>query len=211
MKKSAVFSLGVLALMSAAAPAQQMDMAAMQKWASAELIRYHIVGVYQDAIPVSSDSAGLADIGDRVIIDFTWKMSQQAMTGEPAIQNFKSTTANLRDPTPACLAPVLHGEYEHYELLSVKAGMAGTLQFTASTSYPVVDAAYRCTMSRKPVPAKVVTKSTDFSLPAVVLFGMPIASTDELTISPDKKFFTVKKDGWTWTIVPTLAPTKVAK
>jgi hypothetical protein len=109
----------------------------------------------------------------------------------------------LRDPTPACLAPVLQGEYEHYELLSVKPGPAGVLSFTASTSYPVVEAAYRCTMSRKPVPAKVVTTPEDFSLPSVTLFGLPIPSTDELTVSPDKKFFIAKKDGWTWTITPT--------
>ena len=84
-------------------------------------------------------------------------------------------------------------------------GLAGVLTFTSNTTYPVVEAAYRCTMSRKPVPAKVATTSEDFSLPGVMLFGMPIAASEGLTISPDKKFFTVKKDGWTWTITPTKA------
>lgn len=32
---------------------------------------------------------------------------------------------------------------------------------------------------------------------------MPIEASEGLTVSPDKKFFTVKKDGWTWTITPT--------
>ncbi len=196
-------SLALLSVLSTAAPAQQMDMAALQKWSSAELIRYHIVGVYQDATHLASDGAGLADVSDRVVIDLTWKMSQQTVVGTPVIQNSKSTTANLRDPTPGCLAPTLQGEYEHYELLSVKPGLAGVLEFTSRTSYPVVEAAYRCTMARKPVPAKVVTTPEDFSLPAVMLFGMPIPPTEALTVSPDKKFFTAKKNGWTWTITPT--------
>jgi len=205
MKNSAALSMCLLALTSRATTAQQMDMAAMQKWASAELIRYHIVGVYQAETFVASDGAGLADVGDRVVIDLTWKMSQQTIVGTPSIQNSKSTTLKLRDRTPACLAPVLQGEYEHYQLLSVKPGPAGVLMFTSTTSYPVVEAAYRCTDSRKPVPAKVVTTPVDFSLPAVVLFGMPIPATEALTISADKKFFTVKKNGWTWTITPTKA------
>lgn len=192
-----------LCLLPLGASAQQMDMAALQKWSSAELIKYHIVGVYQGATPVGSDGAGLADVTDRVVIDLTWKMSQQTVVGTPVIQNSRSTTANLRDPTPSCLAPVLQGEYEHYELLSVKPGMAGVLEFTASTRYPLVDAAFRCTAGRKPVPAKVVTAPTDFSLPAVMMFGMPIPDTPELTVSPDKKFFTSRKNGWTWTITPT--------
>ena len=204
MKTQTALATGLLAL-STTAPAQQMDVAALQKWSSAELIKYHIVGEYKGATFIASDGAGQAEIGDRVVIDLTWKMSQQAILGEPAIQNSKSTTANVRNGTPACLAPVLHGEYEHYELLSVKSATTGVLTFTASTSYPPVDAAYRCNVSRNPVPAKVVTKPEEFSLPAVMLFGMPIADTDGLTISPDKKFFTSKKNGWTWTITPTKA------
>jgi hypothetical protein len=203
MKTPLALSISLFALLSPAAPAQQMDMAAMQYWGSAELIRYHIVGVYQDSTFIASDGAGLADISDRVVIDLNWKMSQQTIAGTPVIQNSKSVTSKVRDLTPACLAPVLQGEYEHYELLSVKPGPAGVLTFTSSTSYPVVEAAYRCTMNRKPVPAKVVTTPEDFSLPAVMLFGLPVESTEGLTISPDKKFFTVKKDGWTWTITPT--------
>lgn len=206
MKSTVILmSIGLLALAPRPSEAQQMDMAAMQYWGTAETIKYHIVGVYQDATFVASDGAGLADISDRVVIDLNWKMSQQSIVGTPVIQNSKSTTSKLRDLTPSCLAPVLQGEYEHYELLSVTPGPAGVLTFTSKTTYPVVEAAYRCTMSRKPVPAKVVTTPEDFSLPPVMLFGMPVESSEGLTISPDKKFFTVKKDGWTWTITPTKA------
>jgi hypothetical protein len=208
MKISIALSIGLCALLSPAAQAQQMDMAAMQYWGTAELIKYHIVGEYQDATFLASDGAGLADVSDRVVVDLTWKMSQQTIVGTPTIQNAKSAALKVRDPTPACLAPVLQGDYEHYELLSVKAGLAGVLMFTSSTHYPVVEAAYRCTMSRKAVPAKVVTRSEDFSLPQVMLFGMPIAASEGLTIGADKKFFIVKKNGWTWTITPIKASAK---
>jgi hypothetical protein len=182
-----------------------MDFAAMQKWGSAEMVKYHIVGVYQDATFIASDGAGQADVTDRVIIDLNWKMSQQTIVGTPAIQNFKSTAVNVRDRGSQCLAPVLKGEYEHYELLSVKMGLGGALDFTARTTYPVVDVAYRCTAGRKPVPAEVKTTPKDFSLPSPVLLAMGVPNKDEFSIGPDKASFVVKKDGWTWTITPTKA------
>jgi hypothetical protein len=195
----------LLSAISCGVGAQQMDFAAMQKWGAAKLVRYHIVGVYQDATFIASDGAGQADIGDRVILDLTWKMSEQAITGTPAIQNFKSTLQNVRDREPSCLAPVLKGEYEHYELASVKNGLAGVLEFTVSTTYPVVEAQYRCTAGRKPVPAEVKTRPEEFSLPSPTMFGMPIPNTPELSVNAAKTQFIVKKNGWTWTTTPTIA------
>ena len=203
MKTATGLTIVLASLLPLTAHSQQMDMAAMQKWASAEMVKYHIVGVYQAATFIASDGAGQADVTDRVVVDLNWKMSQQALVGEPAIQNFKSTISKVRDREPSCLAPVLKGEYEHYDLTSVKAGLAGVLTFTANTTYPVVDVQYMCTAGRKPAPAKVKTEPKDFSLPTPVLFGMGIPNTNELSISPDKTSFIVKKDGWTWTITPT--------
>ncbi len=205
MKTTTSLTIVLASLLPLSAYAQQMDMAAMQKWGSAEMVKYHIVGVYQAATFIASDGAGQADISDRVVIDLNWKMSQQTVVGVPAIQNSKSVTSKVRDREPSCLAPVLKGEYEHYQLLSVKAGLAGVLTFTSSTTYPVVDVAYRCTGGRKPVPAEVKTEPKDFSLPSPVMFAMGIPNTNELSISPDKASFIVKKDGWTWTITPTKA------
>jgi hypothetical protein len=205
MKYATGLSIALASLLPLTAHSQQMDMAAMQKWASAEMIKYHIVGVYQAATFIASDGAGQADVSDRVVIDLNWKMSQQTVVGTPVIQNSKSVTSKVRDREPSCLAPVLKGDYEHYELQSIKAGLAGVLTFTSSTTYPVVDAQFRCTAGRKPVPAEVKTEAKDFSLPSPVMFGMGIPNTNELSISPDKASFIVKKDGWTWTVTPTKA------
>jgi len=197
--------VALLSAVASGAGAQQMDMAAMQKWGGAQLIKYHIIGVYQDATHIASDGAGQADVADRVIIDLTWKMSEQAIVGTPAIQNFKSTMQKVRDREPSCLAPILKGEYEHYELSNVKTGLAGVLTFTVTTKYPVVEAMYMCTAGRKPVPAANKTRPEEFSLPSPVMFGMPIPNTPELSVNAAKTQFTAKKNGWTWTITPTIA------
>jgi hypothetical protein len=40
------------------AQAQQMDMEAMMKWGAADVVRYHIVGVYQGQPFIASDGSG---------------------------------------------------------------------------------------------------------------------------------------------------------
>jgi hypothetical protein len=42
-----------------AAQSQQMDMDAMMKWGAADLVRYHIVGVYKAQPHIASDGSGL--------------------------------------------------------------------------------------------------------------------------------------------------------
>jgi hypothetical protein len=197
--------VALLSAISCGAGAQQMDFAAMQKWGAAQVVKYQIVGVYQDTTYIASDGAGQADVADRVTISLMWKMSEQAIVGTPVIQNFKSTMQKVRDRAPSCLAPVLKGEYEHYDLTSVKLGLAGVLEFTVATTYPVVEVQYMCTAGRKPVPAEVKTRPEDFSLPTPTLFGMPVPNTPEFSINAAKTQFIVKKHGWTWTITPTIA------
>ena len=53
----------------AAVESQQMDMEAMMRWASVDVVRYHIVGVYQSQTYIASDGSGLGDVMDRVVID----------------------------------------------------------------------------------------------------------------------------------------------
>jgi hypothetical protein len=194
-------------LIALAAPlashSQQVDMDAMMKWASADLVRYHIVGVYQAPASVASDGSGQADITDQVVMDLTWKLSEAKMIGTPTFQNTKSTAAKLRDREPSCLPPILKGELEFYDLLSVKNGLGGALELQIQSTYPVVEVAQSCTASRKSVPAKKTTRTEDFAIVSPVTFAMPIPDSDDLRISRDKKSFIVKKQGWTWTLTPT--------
>lgn len=194
----------------APAQEQQPDMEAMMRWSSADVVRYHIVGVYQDRTNVigGSGAIGYADVTDKVVIDLKWKLSESKLVGTPVIRNEKSTVANLRDYEPKCLPPILKGEYEHYELLSLKEGLGGALEALVQTSYPAAEVAQFCTGKYKAVPASVNKRPEDMVLPSPVMFGMPLPDSDDLRISKDKKSLVVKKDGWTWTFTPTIEPPK---
>ena len=190
------------------ANAQKMDMDAMMKWGAADLVRYHIVGVYQDKTPIAGDGSGRADVTDRVVIDLTWKLSEAKLVGSPTFQNTKTVVANLSDREPTCLPPVLKGEYEHYELLGIKDGPGGALELQVQTTYPIVEVAQFCTASRKAVPAKTNKRSEDFVVVSPVMFGMPLPDSDDLRISKDKKSLVTRKGGWTWTLTPAMVAGK---
>ena len=195
-------ALGLLG--ASAAHAQQMDMDAMMKWGAADLIHYHIVGVYQGKPTIASGAAARADVTDRVVIDFNWKLSEMKLVGAATFQNTKTTLTNPVDSEPKCLPPVLKGEFEHYDLLSIKDGLSGSLEFQVQTKYPVVEVAQFCTASRKAVPAKNVVEEEQFVVVSPVSFGMPLPDSDDLRISADKKSLIRKADDWTWTYTPTI-------
>jgi hypothetical protein len=203
--KLAMTASALLAVLSHQARAQQPDMDAMAKWGAADLVRYHIVGVYQGTSHVASDASGQGDFSDRVIIDLTWKLSEARLVGTPVIQNSKSAVTKLRDREPACLAPVLEGDLEFFDLVAVEDGPGGSLHFTARTTFPVVKVAQSCTASRKTVPAKVVEDTEQFGVPSPVLLAMGLPPSKDLQITPDKKSLIVPKNGWTWTFTPSIA------
>jgi hypothetical protein len=200
-------SLITIALLatSAATHAQQMDMEAMMKWGAADLIRYHIVGVYQGTPIIAGDGAGIADVSDRVVMDFTWKLSEMKLVGAPTFQNFKSVVTKPRDRDGKCNPPVLKGDYEHHDVLGIKDGLSGALEIQVRTVYPVVDVPQVCTGKPKAVPAKTDTRAEQFVVISPVTFGMPLPDSDDLRISTDKKSLIAKNDGWTWTYTPTIA------
>jgi hypothetical protein len=197
-------------LIAAAIPAlaQQIDMEAMRKWGAADVVRYHVVGVYQGKTYIASDGSGQADVTDRVVLDFTWKLSEMKLVGQATIQNTKTTVTNVSDREPSCLAPVLKGEYEHYDVVGIKEGLAGMLELQVETRYPVVEVAQFCTGSRKAVPAKTKTRPEEFGVVSPVTFAMPLPDSDSLRVSADKKSLVGKKAGWTWTYTPSIPAPK---
>jgi hypothetical protein len=192
----------------APAQEQQMDMEAMMRWSSARIVSYHIVGVYQSQTDVIGDSnwIGYADVTDRVVIDLKWDLSESKLAGTPVFQNSKSEVKNLRNWEAKCQPPVLNGEYEHFELLAVKDGLAGALELQVRTTYPAAEVVQFCTGKRKAVPGSVATRPEEFAVISPVVFGMPLPDSDDLRISKDKKSLIVKKKGWTWTLTPAMVP-----
>jgi hypothetical protein len=206
-----MIALGFLCLwQQLPAQEQQPDMEAMMHWSSAEVVRYHIVGVYQAQTNVIGDPnwMGYADVTDRVVIDLKWKLTESKLAGEPVIRNEKSAVSNLRNPEPKCRPPVLNGEYEHWELLQVKDGPSGVLELQVQTTYPAAEVAQFCTGKNKAVPGSVKKRSEELIVLSPVMLGMPLPESDNLRISKDKKSLIHKQGGWTWTFTPTLEPSK---
>lgn len=193
------------ALQLVPAQAQKMDMEVMMRWTSAEVLSYHIVGMYEGrADVVGAGGIGYADVTDRVEIDLLWNLADSKLVGTPTFKNTKSTVKNLRDFEPTCLPPVLKGEYDHYEVLGIKEGLSGDLELQVQTTYPAAEVVQFCTGRRKAVPASRDTRPEEFGVLSPVLFGMGQPDSDNLRISPDKKSLITKKDGWTWTFTPTI-------
>lgn len=180
------------------------DMEAMMKWASADVIKYHLVGVYSAKTDVVAGSdIGYADVTDRVVIDFSWKLSEMKLVGTPTIVNEKSGVTNLANYEPKCSPPTLKGEYEHFTLLSVKEGLVSSLEMQVQRSYPAANVIQFCTGAPKPVAAKTETQPEELTVVSPMIFAMPSTGNKDVTISPDKKSIIVKKGGWTWTYTPT--------
>lgn len=190
------------------AATKQMD--ASRKWTEAKggLIHYHIEGLFQGQVNIVGGSTwiGYADATDRVVIELDWKLGESKLEGAPLIQNFKSTTRNFRNPEPTCLPPIPHGDYEHFELLSVKNGLAGALELQVRTDYPMVDVAQMCTGSRVKVPASVKTRPEPFVVISPLLLDSKLPDSDNLRISKDRKSLIHKEAGWTWTFTPSVKP-----
>lgn len=207
MRRLMIWSL-LFTLNTASSWAQEMDPEEMIRLTESDVLRYHIVGAYQSPTYIASDGSGLADVTDHVVIDLTWKLSESKLVGTPTFQNTKTALTKLRDREPACLPPVLKGEYEHWDLLGVMDGNAGALELQVKTTYPVMEIAQNCTASRKPVPAKVRTRPEELVVPSPVMLAMPVSGSKDLSISADRKSLIVHKAGWTWTFTPTPAPGK---
>ena len=177
----------------------------MMKWASADVIKYHIVGVYSAKTDVvAGTDIGYADVTDRVVIDLTLKLSEMKLVGTPTIVNEKSSLKNLANYEPKCNPPTLNGEYEHATVLSIKDGLAGSLEMQVQRSYPAAHVIQFCTGAPKAVAAKTETESTEAPVVSPMILAMGATGNKEVTISPDKKSIIVTKKGWTWTLTPTI-------
>jgi len=177
----------------------------MMKWASADVVKYHIVGVYSAKTDVVAGvEIGYANVTDRVVIDLAWKLSEMKLVGTPTIVNEKSSVTNLSNYEPKCAPPTLQGAYEHFTALSMKEALAGSLEMQVQRIYPAANVIQFCTGAPKAVPAKTETSPEEFGVVSPMIFAMPSTGNKDVTLSPDRKSIIVKKGGWTWTYTPTI-------
>jgi hypothetical protein len=207
MKRIAFLTAAVVLCAAIPARAQQpMDTEVMMRWGRAKVIGYQIVGVYEGRVNVVGGSkwSGFADVTDRVEIELAWDVARLKLVGSPTFRNTKSSVRNLRNFEPKCLPPVLKGDYEHYELQSIKESANGNLELQVLTIFPGAEVATFCTGKRETVPGSRNLRPVEFGVLTPVAFGLALPDSDDLRVSADRKSLVTKKAGWTWTFTPTI-------
>jgi hypothetical protein len=184
-----------------------MDMAVMQKWSNAKVIRFSVVGNYNArTLVVSGDHEGKGDVTDKITIEYTFDNKTSKMVGEPKITNAVSTVANLKSDGTNCPPPQLKGAYEHFQ--STKHMISGTtLMITGTRTFPDASVSqYPASCSMKAIRGETVERNVMITVTDARMLGMPIQSANKsITIAPDRKSFTLAgQDGWSWTYTPTL-------
>jgi hypothetical protein len=205
MRASLKLALPVLASVGSAAAAPQVDMAEVMKWSNAKVVRYHVEGVYEAWTPIA-DEASQSNVTDGLVMDVIWEMRARKAQGMPQIQNKASTSKGLRNIHPPCPAPVMKGQYEHFEAKEVGFDGQDRMALKGIRSFPPIDAGLDCPASNalKASPAKQTEVTEYIALPNPMMLSVGSFNTPNMTVTPDKKSFILKTGNWTWTYTPSL-------
>jgi hypothetical protein len=189
------------------ARAQSMDQDLMIKWSAFTVVRYVVVGEFSGG--PSGAGFSPASATDRVELTFDWNQNETALVGTPTIKNFPGTmnAAPVANGVCPATAPRVTGTYDHLTLASARP-VSNTLELKGTRSHPAavvlrMNAKDECVNETVPASTEDVTMSL-VVLPTV-LFGMPGAAGEGVSISKDGKSLVAvdKENGWTWTYTPT--------
>jgi hypothetical protein len=194
-------------LFALADPSGGMDLAAIQKWTDAKVIKYHAEAVHKGRESVVfGDYEGKADVIDRVTVEFTWDKRKGKMIGPVTVIDATSTLTNLKSDGTNCGPPQLKGAYEQFQMVSQQQISPDQVQLTGTRTFPpamVSNYPGGCSM-------RAIAGGQEQALLWVTgtspeALGMPIMSNGPLVISADRKSFSMKAAGnWVWTYTPTL-------
>jgi hypothetical protein len=183
-----------------------MDMAVLEKWSSARLVKYRVEGVHNARVPVVfGDYEGKADVIDRVVVEFTWDVGKQQVVGPVAITDGKSELKNIKSDDTNCPPPKLNGEYEHFKSGSSSMTSPDQIQITGTRTYPAAMVSnYPGSCSMRSIPGSQEQKLIWVAGLGPEVLGMPIMKESPVAVSADRKTFSVKgAENWVWTYSPT--------
>lgn len=199
-------------MLVSSAPAQQMDMAAYNKWAPVVVVHYVVVGEYAgDTTQISDMASGgvraKATVKDRVELTFDWDQSELNFVGTPVVKNFP-TTINTLTPYAGCGTPRITGTYEHATYLNLTTQGTGHLNtdlkrdFVTAVVDQMGDTENSCGATSVNIPGKSETGATMLLILPPQYYAMPATATTR--VSTDKKSIIVTDGtGWTWTYTMT--------
>lgn len=212
MQRTLAVSTVLLALIPWAALAQQVDIAAIQKWSNVKVVHYKVDARFDAWTQVASGKGGESAEGkvtDSYALEFDWDAKGRKLEGQVSIKNGKSVVAETRDKGE-CAKPVLKGEYEHFEATEAKVANRDLLELKGTRTYPVAQIANECPASKalNSVAADRKTVTVNIAVPdpkMMSLAGVGHTGNPKMTFSPDKQSFLMKMDdGWTITYTPTV-------
>jgi hypothetical protein len=182
------------------------DMALIQKWSNAKVIRYQVTGVHDGRTSVVfGDREGKADVTDRVTLDFVWDKTAGKFAGDIKIADSKSEVKNIKADGTNCPPPALQGEYEHFQLMKHSAS-GEQIQLEGTRTFPAASVSqYPASCSMTPVPGGKESKILFVAIVDPSILALPPQANPNISVSADKKSFSIKGDGnWVWTYTPTV-------
>ncbi len=184
-----------------------MDMAVVQKWSAAKVVKYRAEGVHNGrAAVVYGDYEGKADVIDRITVEFSWDTKKRKIIGPVTVKDGKSELSNIKSDGTNCPPPQLKGDYEHFQSVSNSMVSGDQIQIKGIRTYPpasVSNYPASCSMRAIPGSKEEVLQWVGGADPGGL--GMPITKDGPITVSADRKSFSMKGPGnWVWTYTPTL-------
>jgi hypothetical protein len=184
-----------------------MDMAVLEKWTNAKVIKYHAVGVHKGRESVVfGDYEGKADVHDTVTVEFTWDNRKGQIVGPVKIVDGNSTLTNIRSDDTNCGPPQLKGAYEEFQTISHSLISPEQIQITGSRLYPAAMVSnYPGGCSMRAIAGGKVEALLWVNGMSPEALGLPIMKGGPIAVSADRKSFSVQAAGnWLWTYTPTL-------
>lgn len=207
-RRLAVLLSAALACPTVSLRAQDMDMDVLSKWSAFTVVRYVVVGEFS-GIPAGV-LLGAASATDRVELTFDWNQNETALVGTPTFKNFPGTAVPPGPGGPCPMIPMRYnGTYDYFTLTSAaQLPNSPAVQLSGKRSYPAVVVAQEVGRECKEqtVPAQTQEVTMMLVVQTTVVFGMPAARGEGMSISKDGKSIVVvdqENHGWTWTYTPT--------
>ena len=191
------------------APAAAQDMAAMQKWAKAEIVHYEVVGeLTQKHVQIPPTDADLyADVVERVTLSFDWNKKKGVIVGTPTIRNEAARVSNLMGMEKKCPTGKLNGPYEHFDVVEIRQAKPGeALELVGKRIHPDTMVADSCSSKLRlfkgaTVAAKEYIYPPD---PQALAMASMLPKDGNITVTPDGKSIVTKalNNNWVWTYTP---------
>ena len=203
---SALSIVGTMSILAALQVGMEFDMAVIEKWSTAKLVRYRVEGVHNARVPVvHGDYEGKADVIDRIVVEFTWDNRAGKIVGAVAVTDGKTELRNIRSDDTNCPPPKLNGEYEHFQSISTSMISPDRVQIKGTRTYPAAMVSNwpgSCSMRAIPGTKLEVLQWVVGMDPQIL--GMPNSPGSPIKVSADHKgFSTPGAENWTWTYTPT--------